>query len=244
MYASLIPFLGNPAVGLGNQTADTSAKAMQGQIFLANDPWWGCGEFIYAKANSAIRNFGLCVLLPIFNSTLQKWEYQASETGNTANQARTAAVCLGSLDIDQWGWFCIGGLVPVICNANLAASASIGIAGQGQGGAVAAGKQVLNAITRGTSAITVVKVGCSAPNGSNVLQVPNSDGWFRGVFLSGTGIAANTTVSSIDPSGRFVTLSANTTAQVNGSVTATYNNASTYFNVIHLNRPFYQGAIT
>ena len=76
------------------------------------------------------------------------------------------------------------------------------------------------------------------------LQVPNSDGWFVGAYLSGTGIAAATTVSSIDPSGRFVTLSVVTTAAVSGSVTATYNNATIFYNVAHLNRPFAQGAIT
>ena len=57
-------------------------------------------------------------------------------------------------------------------------------------------------------------------------------------------IAAGTTVSSIDPSGRFVTLSAVTTAAVAGTVTATYNNATVFYNVAHINRPFAQGAIT
>ncbi len=53
-----------------------------------------------------------------------------------------------------------------------------------------------------------------------------------------------TRVTDIDPSGTLVTLSVATTAAVNGTVTGTYNNATIFYNVAHLNRPFAQGAIT
>jgi hypothetical protein len=90
----------------------------------------------------------------------------------------------------------------------------------------------------------VAKANCAAANASRRLVTPNADGWFIGAYLSGTGIAAGTTVVSIDPDNRTVTLSADTTAQVTGTVTATYNNATVYYNIVHINRPFAQGAIT
>jgi glycerol uptake facilitator-like aquaporin len=64
------------------------------------------------------------------------------------------------------------------------------------------------------------------------------------LILSGTGIAAGTTITDIDPSGTQVTLSAVTTAAVNGTVTATYNNGTIFYNVAHINNPIAQGAIT
>jgi uncharacterized protein YraI len=91
---------------------------------------------------------------------------------------------------------------------------------------------------------TVAKTGCTANSGSTKLNISGADGWFIGAYLSGTGIAALTIVSDIDPSGTQVTLSVATTAAVNGTVTATYNNATIFYNIAHINRPFAQGAIT
>jgi hypothetical protein len=81
-------------------------------------------------------------------------------------------------------------------------------------------------------------------SGSTKLQIPSADGWFIGAYLSGTGIAALTTVVDIDPSGTQVTLSVATTAIINGTVTATYNNATVFYNVAHINRALAQGPIT
>jgi hypothetical protein len=114
----------------------------------------------------------------------------------------------------------------------------------GQLGANSAGKQIVNARVVAPATTTVVKANSVANSGSNRLQVTNSDGWFIGAYLSGTGIAAGTTITDISPDGTQVTLSAATTAAVNGSVTATYNNATIFYNVLHINRPFAQGAIT
>jgi hypothetical protein len=134
-------------------------------------------------------------------------------------------------------------MTPVDCNASVAADTTFGIAAAGQGGANTAGKQILNARVMIAAAATVAKAGV-ANSGSNKLQVSGADGWFIGAYLSGTGIAAGTTITDIDPSGTQVTLSAVTTAAVNSTVTATYNNATIFYNVAHLNRPFAQGAIT
>jgi hypothetical protein len=144
----------------------------------------------------------------------------------------------------DYGWVQISGITPVNCQASVAADTTFGIAAAGQGGANGAGKQVLNARVLVAAAATVVKANCITTGLSIALQVPNSDGWFVGAYLSGTGIAGGATVVSISPDGRTVTMSAASTAAISGSITATYNNATVFYNVAHINRPFAQGAIT
>lgn len=244
MFAAVDSVVGTPQIQLSGIVADSTPRLQPGNFLTAVDNWWGAGEFIYARAAGSIRAFGLCSLLPVFDSTLNSYRFDVSEVANTANLGRMLAVSQCSLTAGQYSWFMITGLTPVNCNASVAADTTFGIAAAGQGGANSAGKQVLNARVIAAASTTVVKANCTGPNGGLVLQVPNSDGWFVGAYLSGTGIAAGTTVSAIDPSGRFVTLSAAMTAQVNGSVTATYNNGTVFYNVAHLNRPFAQGAIT
>jgi hypothetical protein len=244
MYASLNPLAGAPALSNLGLVLDATPRLSPGEFITAMDPWWGCGEFIYARAAGSIRQFGVCVLTPVFDSTLNSWRYDATEVPNTANLGRPLAVSMMVITSGVYGWFCISGLVPVNCSASVAADTSFGIAAAGQGGAVAAGKQILNARVMAAGATTVAKANCTTNGLSVLLQVPNSDGWFPGAYLSGTGIAATATVASVDPSGRFVTMSLASTATVAGTVTATYNNATVFYNVAHLNRPFAQGAIT
>lgn len=244
MFAPVDSLVGIPQIQFAGLVADTPPRVQPGIFLTAVDNWWGTGEFIYARANGTIRAFGLCVLTPVFDSTLNSWRYDATEVPNTANLGRMLAVATLAMTAGQYAWFQISGITPVNCQASVAADTTFGIAAAGQGGANTAGKQVLNARILAAGATTVVKANCTAQKGLTVLQVSDSDGWFVGAYLSGTGIAAGTTVSSIDPSGRFVTLSAATTAAVAGSVTATYNNGTVFYNVAHLNRPFAQGAIT
>lgn len=244
MFAPVDAVVGVPQIQFAGLVADTTPRVQSGNFLTAVDSWWGAGEFIYARAAGSIRAFGLCVLTPVFDSTLNSWRFDTTEVPNIANLGRMLAVATLALTSGQYAWFQISGITPVNCSASVAADTTFGIAAAGQGGANSAGKQVLNARILAAGTTTVVKANSTAQSGTTVLQVPNSDGWFVGVYLSGTGIAAGTTVSSIDPSGRFVTLSAATTAAVAGSVTATYNNGTVFYNVAHLNRPFAQGAIT
>jgi hypothetical protein len=221
---------------------DNVARMQSGMLLAAVDNWWGAGEFIYCRANGTINMGALVVLTPVFD--INTYRYNATEVPNTANLGRTVGVACTSAAAGQFFWVQVGGLCPVRSTASVAADTTFGITGAGQIGANSAGKQILNARIMAPATTTVVKANCTANAASNQLLVPNSDGWFIGAFLSGTGIAVATVVTDINPSGRVVTLSANTTAAVNGSVTATYNNGTVFFNVAHLNRPFAQGAIT
>lgn len=244
MYQITSPFIGGAPIALGGQAVQSTPAHQPGLIVPGTSNYWGPGEFIYARANGSIRAFGLCVVTPSFDSTNRRWNYDVTEVPNTANLGRMLAVSMAVMASGDYGWFQIAGLTPVNCSANVAADTTFGIAAAGQGGANSAGKQVLNARVAAPGTTTVAKSNCTAANASKLLQVPNSDGWFVGAYLSGTGVGAACVVSSIDPSGRFVTMSVDSTAAINGTVTATYNNATVHFNVAHLNRPFAQGAIT
>lgn len=221
---------------------DTTARHTTGTLLSGVSNYWGGGEFIYVKATAAIRQFGLCTVGIAFTSG--SLVTTATEVGNTANLGRMLAVAMVSATTGQYFWACIGGFTIVNSNASVTADTTFGIAATGQGGANAAGKQVLNARVVTAATATVAKTGCVANSGSLQLSIPESSGWFAGLYLSGTGIAASTVVTDIDPSGTLVTLSVATTAAVSGTVTGTYNNGTVYYNIVHINRPFAQGAIT
>ena len=220
---------------------DTTSRHTPGLIVDAVDPYWGGGEFIYCKAGGTIRQFGLVVLTQtIANNQVV---YTATEVPNTAGLGRMVGVAMVPASSGQFIWVCIGGVVPVNCQASVAADTTFAIAAAGQGGALGNGKQILNARVVIAASQTVAKTGCTNNSGSTILRVPDTAGWFAGAYLSGTGVAAGATVTDIDPSGTVVTMSAVSTAAISGTVTATYNNATVYYNIAHINRPFAQGQV-
>jgi hypothetical protein len=243
-YASYGAGVGNYGLNL-SQTPDTTMREVLGTIIQASDPVWGGAEFIYARATAAIRGQGLVQYQTVFDTALNVWRLDATEAANVANTGRQVGVAVAPFTAaGQFGWLQIAGTTPVNCNITLAAGAAVGLAAAGQAGTNTAGKQLLGAIVSAAGTTTFAKTNCSAQSGSFVLQVPNSDGWFIGAYLSGTGVGAGATVTAIDPSGRFVTMSLVSTATITGTVTATYNNGTIHYNVVTLNRPFLQGAIT
>lgn len=216
-----------------------------GQVVQAEDKVWGTGEFIFARAGGAIRAFGLCVLTPVWDTTNLTYTWNATEVPNTANLGRELCVAQGgTMSTGQYGWFMLSGITPVNCNASVAADTTFGIAAAGQGGANSAGKQVLNARVVTAATQTAVKPSLGGDLGDTRINVANTDGWFVGGYISGTGIPAGATISAIDPMGRFVVISAPLTAASTGNVTVTYNNGTVFYNVARLNRAFAQGAIT
>lgn len=238
--ASSLTVVGLQPIAFG-YLPDTIARSQPGMLVTAAGDYWGGREVIYARASATIRAAGLCALTPAI--TAGELQYNMAEVPATANLGRPLYVAMSPMTVGQFGWFVNSGICPVSSNASVAADATAGIAAAGQLGANVAGRQVLNARVVAPASTTVVKLS-SANAASNQLRIPSGDGWFPGVFLSGTGIAAGTTVTSISDAGTEATLSANTTAAVNGNVTATYNNGTIFYNVVHLDRAFAQGAIT
>jgi hypothetical protein len=218
-----------------------------GVMYPAIDPVWGPGEFIFARAGGSIRSYGLCVCTPVWDATNLTYTYNVTEVPNTANLGRMLAVNqAGALTTGQYGWFQVSGITPVDCQASVAADTTFGIAAAGQGGANSAGKQILNARVVTAATQTVAKTG-QGTIGDNKIYVTNLSGWFIGGYLSGTGVGAAARISAMDPNGPNgpeVTVSVVNSAAISGTVTLTYNNATIFYNVAHLNRAFAQGAIT
>lgn len=240
--ATLNGLVGSARVG-SMFAASTVQEHPLGTIVNAYDDYWGAGEFIYVYAASTIRQFGLCTLTPTYDSGTGKWLHTALEVPNTAGLAKTVGVAMVDMVAGNYGWLCISGLVPVNCTASVAAGTTFAIAAAGQGGALAAGKQICGANVAVAATHTKAKTGWSQ-GPSTKLSVSDTNGWFKGIYLSGTGIAATTTVTEIDADEKTVTLSLATTAAVVGTtVTGTYNNATVFYNIVHINRPFAQGQI-
>jgi len=232
--------LGNQPITYG-MLPDTTARHVPGTQVNAVDNYWGGGEFVYCKAGGSIRQFGIVSILQTFASG--QVVYTASECASTAGLGRMVGIATTVVTVGQFFWVQITGVVPVNSSAAVAADTTFAVAGTGQGGALANGKQVLNARVVVASTQTVAKTNCVNNSGSVLLKVKDSDGWFAGAYLSGTGVGSGATVVSISPDGTEVTMSLVSTAAISGTVTATYNNATVYYNVAHINRPFSQGQV-
>lgn len=234
--------IGHLPLGFNTFQIPTTTEVLRsGLIVQASDPYWGGAEFMFARAAGTIDVFAPVMFTPSLTSGVL--QHNATEVSNTANLGKPAGVAMQAMVSGDFGWFMISGLTPVASSASVAADTALGITGAGTLGAIAAGKQLVSARVAQPATTTVVKA-AQARSGATQLRVNGFDGWFVGAYLSGTGIAAATAITSLDPDGVTVTVNNATTAAVAGNVTATYNNASIFYNVVHLNRPFYQGAIT
>lgn len=250
------PFLPTAALALSGGLISSTAQwppVPTGLIVQAEDPVWGPGEFIFAKANGTIALRGLCQLLPVWNSTNRNFDWNATACPNTTIMGRMVGVCVSeqgsvgavnALTAGQFGWFQISGLTPVNGTASVAADTACGITAAGQIGALAAGKQLVNARVVTPATQTVVVASVEGISGDTWIRVANVDGFFVGAYLSGTGVGASAICQAIDRVGNRIQASVANSAAVTGNVTATYNNATIFYNVVHLNRTFAQGAIT
>ena len=246
-------YIGYPPIEAAPIAAPASLAALAlvgispGFLAVAEDPVWGPGEFIFARANGAIRQYGLCVATPVWDSTNRTHTMNMTEVPNTANLGRSVYVAqsAGAMSAGQYGWFMQSGITPINGTASVAADTTYGITAAGQVGANSAGKQILNSRVVTAATQTVAKTALRGVSGSTIIEVQNTEGWFVGGFLSGTGVGASAVISAIDPMGRFIIASVANSAAVDGqTVTVTYNNATIFYNVAHLNRAFAQGAIT
>lgn len=238
-------------IGIGNIFDVTAAPAalkdlpfLPGFEARAASPIWGPGEFIFARANGAIRLFGLCVLTPVWDGTNLNFTHNMTEAPNTANLGRAVYVYQGetALTTGQYGWFMKRGLTPVNGTASVAADTTYGITAAGQVGANSAGKQILNSrvMTPATNTVAKAAVGAS---GDNFIYFPTGTaGFFPGGYLSGTGVGASSIIQKVLPDRLQVSVA--NSAAIAGTVTMTNNNATIFYNIVALNDSFAQGAIT
>lgn len=223
---------------------DTTQRMPLGAIVAADDPFWGGGEYIYLEANATL-NQGAAVT---WNAAVG---FLAINLPNTANQGCAVAWALYPMTSGQYGWFKLSGQIVANCTASVAAGTTVGITAAGQLGANSAGKQILGATSVQAATATITKANAVTRNGSPLLQVPNSDGLFVGLAISGTGIPASTYIGAISSDGRTLTMTQsdlataqNATATGSITLTGTMNDGTTFYNVLYSDRAFAQGAIT
>ena len=220
-----------------------------GTIISVNDPYWGGLELIRLSIpTSTLVRVGTLSTLTATNSFVA--------VPNTANLGQSVAVSFNHVPSNasfvQYAWFVIAGRYVMNGTASVAADTAFGITAAGQIGANSAGKQILNARVQVAATATVVK-SVSTSAGSNIIRTNNSDGWFVGQSISGTGIPASTFIGAIDAAVSPVAVSlttsdlataSNATASGFVSATATNNDGTRQWNTVTMNRPFAQGAIT
>jgi len=215
---------------------DTTQRQSLGFEVDVVDEYWGGGRLIYGLSNDTILLGSVC-----------QWDatFTFTRIPNTANLGRPVAIALSAAPAGEYAWFMRAGRWLARSGASVAADASIGITNTGVLGANSAGKQILNCRVVAAATTTVVKT-ANGQSGSTILYVPSGlDGWFVGIALSGTGVAASTVVTSISADNKTVVLNNALTAQINGgSITGTYNDATNFFNVLAVDNAFAQGAIT
>lgn len=241
MPGSSALLVGTPTIRMGG-LAKSVENPLVGTEVNFQDLFWGGGTAVLAKTAAALAVFSLVTLTHTYNSSTKRWELIATAVPNTANLGTPVGICMDKATAaDQYVWVKVRGLCPVNSAAAVAANTAFGIGAAGQGGAVSAGKQVLGARIVAASTTTVAKTNCVGRSGSYEIQVKDSDGWFVGAYLSGTGVGSGAVVTAIDATGTKVTVSVANSATISGTVTATYNNSTVFFNIASLDRPHMQG---
>jgi hypothetical protein len=237
----MYPLIGSQPVG-NFFTPDTTQRHKLGAQLEFVDPYWGGGVATYlAIPTSTAFKVGEVVYWDNGNNAI--------DIPNTANLGFPVALAMNANASNassvQYGWFLTSGQGPALSGASVAAAAAIGITAAGKLGAVANGKQILNARVSLAATTTVVKANVQTVNGSPILRctVGGTDGWFVGVAVTGTGIPASTTITAVNPDNTVV-MSANATATGSVSVTGTYNDGTNFWNVLAINSPLAQGQVT
>lgn len=232
------PLLGSSAAG-NWFIPDTTQRHPLGAIATVNNPYWGGQDVIYlSNPTTTALPVGACVTWDAAN--------QAVAIPNVAGQGFPVAFAMNAFPSQtgvSYGWFVVGGRYVTVGNAGVAVGVALGISAAGRTGAVTAGKQILNARVVATSTATVVKPNVTVQSGSTILKAPNTDGWFVGLALTGTGIPVATTITAIDQDDRTVTMNNAATISGSASITATYSDGTNFWNTIVMDRPFTQGQI-
>lgn len=128
-------------------TQSTQAHAL-GKIVKAYHSTYGQGEFIY------LLGIGSTVAgsMVIYDGTT----YATTLSPNTANQGRPVAVSMSANVASQYGWYAIGGTVPVLKTA-VKVSPKVKVYQSGTTSRVfptaTSGKQVLNAISANAATV-------------------------------------------------------------------------------------------
>lgn len=201
-----------------------------GTIVRAYDPIMGAGEFMYLQGVASV------VAGSRVSYTAHTGVTVLSDA--TQNSGLPNAFAMAALVASTFGWFQISG-AAIAVNGGTAAVGTGKVAASGAiTSAAVTGGQILGGVILVANGTTFTKT-CTTKNGSTLLQVPNFDGLFVGLPVSGTGIPGGTTLAAgVDGSpaslggtpggGGYITLSAAATADGTVTVTFTRTNFSIF----------------
>lgn len=237
MYAPIFPITGSTPFN-DWFVPDTTQRHPLGLRVMALDPYWGFGEFMYAKSADAVIKGSVVI-----------WDFDMSLVliPSTTLQGFPFGVAMAPMASGVYGWIMVAGLAVYKTSATVAADANVAIAAAGVVGASATGKQLLG--VRNQKAATATKtVTAGTQSGNNVLTTNGYDGFFLGMALSGTGIPASTVVAALDPDGRriYTGSAIGTLGDKNSTATGSITLTGTYtgYGAGQINHPHAQGAIT
>lgn len=253
-YAGTTPILGQPPVpvtvtvsdwrkflGQDGQTS-TPPLPYPGQTFVASDPIYGEAEFVLA--------FGVAGLL--LGDCIRIGGGYATTRAVAGIRGRMGISMAANTDPTALSWFCVRGQVPAIVAAATAINLPLNeTATTGAlSGTVVAGDGLSGAISATAQGATVTTKVVNTVNGSAIVTVPNLDGLYVGMGISGTGIPGSTTISAIGygglmlgwpgPQALQIQMSANATAT--GNPTATFAHVATFITAM-LSYPAANGAL-
>lgn len=218
---------------------DTTQRHPLGLMLNAVDPFWRGGTFMYVTSATTIVKGAICA-----------WEENlvAIACPSTALQGFPVGILMAPLITGQFGWLQLSGYAPVTATNTIAADTAFAIVAAGSAGTLAAGKQVVGARNRKASAATKAITNVGTKNGSAELTTSGYDGWFLGMALTGTGIAASAVIARLDPDGRraYTGSAIGTVGDKNSTATASVTVTGTWTGFIGpvFNYPYAQGAIT
>lgn len=233
------PFIGYPPIeAVVPVPANLLALPISpGFIARAEDPVWGPGEFIFGRVSAAIRLYGGCMALPVWDATNKLYTYNFLEWTATANAGRPYYIYQGNVagTTGQYAWFQMAGRSPLNSTASVAAGVAVGHNAAGQGTADAATFGIEGAICVTPATQTVVSAGRGA-SGDFIIYLDSTAGFFVGGYVSGTGVGAAAIINAVNPLGKYIGVTVANSAAISGNVTVTYNNATIFYNVLEMNR--------
>lgn len=214
-----------------------------GTVIRAKEPIHGEGEFIYLAGAANTVAGDQVTYNPLTGAT--------TRGAATANSGLPIAFAMANCIAARFGWYQISGVSLANNNATAAVGSAFQKATAQIGSAAVAGTQVLGGaqiLVANNSTFTKV---CTTRNGSTQLIVPDMDGLYIGLGVSGAGIPGGVTIAEgIDGgpnasntsagSSGVINLSAAATADGTVVVTFTRSNKS----LIGGHRYFAQGQIT
>lgn len=207
---------------LGRDSGSADVTFLPGQTVSAYDRLYGESRFILAYGVGSNAIGAMCRINNDWSTTLCA----------AATRGRLGVSMSANTDTAALSWYCIEGHVPVVAST---VAVNLPLYLVGAAGAVTSTVTATNQATGLMSVLaasgTVTTKTISTVNGSAIIEVPDFDGLYVGMAVTGTGVAASSTISEISEGGqwggtqtatRVRTVRLNNNCTATGSVTGTF----------------------